>query len=365
MPRFLHTADWQLGLKLRRLDGERRDTARGERFRTVERIAALAKERQVDAVLVAGDVFDDNQLSARTLQRARDALVAFAPIPVLLLPGNHDPAEPGGILARIHEGVTKLPHVHVLLDATPIELGDHLVVHPCPLMQRHDAEDPTRHLDARAQGDTRVRVALAHGGVLDFGASEALNRIQVGAVLDKGFDYLALGDWHGCKQIDARAWYPGAHEPTRFKEIDPGKVLLVEIPEAGSLPQVEPVHVAATRWHEPEPFILHGAEDLDRLEAWFAGLTPRASTLVRLHLTGALHVAERNRLDALLEQQEAEFLLLHIPTFEVRTVIDDDDLSAIEAPGFLGETLAKLLANPDAAHAEASRLLYRMIAEAS
>ena len=63
-----------------------------ERFEAVKRIASLATERAVDAVLVAGDVFDsatapDQIVGAR---RALEAMKAFVG-PWVLLPGNHDP----------------------------------------------------------------------------------------------------------------------------------------------------------------------------------------------------------------------------------------------------------------------------------
>jgi len=166
--RLLHTADWQLGLKLRFIPGERGALARDARFRVVETLAAKAHEHQVDAVVVAGDVFDDNQVSPHTLQKARDALQAFAPIPVYLIAGNHDAAEPGNALERLQQGTRPLPHVHVLLSEDPVPLGDHAVLYPCPLTRRHHFNDPTRHLPARTSGDPTLRIAIAHGGVRSF-----------------------------------------------------------------------------------------------------------------------------------------------------------------------------------------------------
>src|ERR1700729_1598073 len=116
--RFLHTADWQLGLKLAFVAGDAGAVARFQRFEVARRLARLAKERAVDVVVVAGDVFDDNAVGEDSLQRARDALAAFAPIPVLLLPGNHDAATPDCALARLHAGA----HVHALLDDEPFVL---------------------------------------------------------------------------------------------------------------------------------------------------------------------------------------------------------------------------------------------------
>ncbi|MCB1054800.1 MAG: DNA repair exonuclease, partial [Acidobacteria bacterium] len=191
MAKFLHTADWQLGQKLRRIGGDRGARLRLERFETVRRIARLAHERKVEAVVVAGDVFDDNAVGDATLQAARDALAVFRPIPVLLLPGNHDAATPDGALERLAPVEHGLDHVHTLLTAEPLRCGG-ATFHPCPLRRRHSADDPTRHLPARG-ADEGVRVAVAHGGVLDFGeTTETPNRIDADAVLGRGFDYLAL-----------------------------------------------------------------------------------------------------------------------------------------------------------------------------
>ena len=51
-------------------------------------------------------------------------------------------------------------------------------------------------------------------------------------------DYLALGDWHGTRRIDARTWYSGTPEPDRFKANEPGNVLQVDIARAGAEPIV-------------------------------------------------------------------------------------------------------------------------------
>jgi DNA repair exonuclease SbcCD nuclease subunit len=98
--RFIHRADWQLGLKLRHLQPERAARLRLMRFQTVRAIARVARDRQADFVLVAGDVLDDNGLGRDNLQQTADALRSFAVLPVGLLPGNHDAATADSALLR-------------------------------------------------------------------------------------------------------------------------------------------------------------------------------------------------------------------------------------------------------------------------
>ncbi len=357
MTRFLHTADWQLGLKLNYLPGEAGARARAQRFETVRRIAAVAREQGVECVVVAGDVFDDNAVGEETLQQARDALEQFRPLPVLLLPGNHDAATPDSALARLQAG----DHVRVLLDDAPVRIGG-ADFHPCPLRRRHEYEDPTRGLPPRTEEGT-VRVAIAHGGVLDFAEeTETPNLIDGRRVLERGFDYLALGDWHGTLRFGPRIWYPGTPEATRFKERDPGNVLVVEIPAPGAEPLVTPVAVARTRWLR-QRWAFHDSADLDRLEDWFERLEERSWTLVELTLEGELSLADRSRLDGLLEAQSGRLLHLRPDLAGITESPSEADLAALAAEGFPGAAAAALRGQETPAARDALRLLYRFLVE--
>ena len=181
--RFIHTADWQLGLKLRYVQAEKAAHLRLLRFQTVRAIAKLACELRVDGVLVAGDVLDDNALGRDSLQLAADALRSFGDIPVGLLPGNHDALTADSALLRL-----ELPsNVRLLGTREPVRIGDALV-YPCPLLHRHERDDPTEWLPARAPGDP-VRIAVAHGGVIEFERADDIetpNLIDANRVLAKG-----------------------------------------------------------------------------------------------------------------------------------------------------------------------------------
>ena len=56
-----------------------------------QRLAALATQERVDAVLVACDVFGAQTVSARTIRRLLNALADSAG-PWVMIPGNHDAA---------------------------------------------------------------------------------------------------------------------------------------------------------------------------------------------------------------------------------------------------------------------------------
>jgi len=358
--RFIHTADWQLGLKLRYLQPERAAQLRLFRFQTVRAIAALARERQADFVLVAGDVLDDNGLGRDNLQQTADALRSFGELPVGLLPGNHDAATADSALKRLELP----PAVQVFAERAPVRFGD-AVIYPCPLRRRHEMDDPTGWLPVRAPGEG-IRIAVAHGGVINFAIdadSATANLIDAPRVLAKGFDYLALGDWHGTFRFNSRAWYSGAHEPTRFKESDPGAVLLVEIDAPGAEPRVERIPVASTRWLTLDLELLDDSR-VDELRRRLAALEERSLTLLNLTLRGAISLAARDALDALLADYAQRLVYLRLDTSGLQTEATDEDLGQLRAEGFMAGALASLRESSEGAAQDAIRLLYRLNREA-
>ncbi len=356
--RFLHTADWQLGLKLAFVAGDAGAVARFQRFEVAQRIAQVAKERAVDAVVVAGDVFDDNAVGEDTLQRARDALTAFAPIPVLLLPGNHDAATPDCVLARLGAG----PHVHPLLDDEPFVLAGQARFHPCPLRRRHERDDPSRALPARAAGDP-ILVAVAHGALIDFTEGlESKNVIDWRGVLAKGFDYLALGDWHGTLSFDPRVWYSGAPEPTRFKEKRPGNALMVEIDGPGAAPRVEEIAVARTRWVEHR-FDLASDEAVGEVERFFGAIDEPSMTLVSAAFAGQVSLGARTRLEKALAHARGSLMHLRADAAELHDRPSEEDLRTLAVDGFVGRAVDALRAERSPAAEDALRLLHRFVIE--
>lgn len=359
--RIIHTADWQLGLKLRYLSPEKAAQLRLLRFQTVRAIGALAQAVHADAVLVAGDVLDDNALGRDSLQQTSDALRSFGDIPVGLLPGNHDAATEDGALARLELP----PNVSVLSKREPVRFGDALV-YPCPLSRRHETDDPTVWLPERAAGEG-IRIAVAHGGVINFsGDTESIvpNLIDADRVLAKGFDYLALGDWHGTFRYNARAWYSGAPEPTRFKEVDPGGILIVDIDAPASEPRVERRSVAQTRWLTVDLEMIDDAQ-VDELRSRLEALPERSQTLVSLRVRGAISMGARDALETLLAEYGERLAYLTADLGELLTQPRPEDLATLTAEGFMAAGVQRLLGGESAADTDALQLLYRLQREVS
>lgn len=372
MPRLLHTADWQIGRAYTRLPPEAAVPLMAARLAAVERLAALATEQRVDAVLVAGDVFDAQTVSDRVLRQLFQALVGFAG-PWVLLPGNHDAALSESVWQRARRLALVAPNVHLALAPEPLLLPEAgIAVLPAPLTQRHTHDDLTAWFDRADTPAGLARIGLAHGcvqGVLPEGI-DSPNPIAPDRAARARLDYLALGDWHGCRRIDARTWYSGTPEPDRWRSVEAGQALRVELaailnsPPSG-VPQVTPLPIGRHRWPQLA-LALQVESDLDEALARLAELG--AADVVDLTLTGRLDLAGQARLDAALAAAEARVCHLDIDRSALQLAPTADDIAALRADGYLGALIEELreaqIATPPAMPADIAREALALLAAA-
>jgi DNA repair protein SbcD/Mre11 len=255
--RIIHTSDWHLGRRFEREPLEEDQRA----FLTW--LAELVAARQVDLVIVAGDVYDRSQPAedaVALLDLGLDGLRG-AGAEVVLIPGNHDSAR------RLGFGAVRqsLGGVHVFADeGTPpvpkiLELGgDRVAVVAVPFLDPHvvaarraaggGAPRTATHesvladaLDAGRLGlaglDPMPSIAVAHAYVSGAGLSDSERTLAIGGTdqvdpaVFAGFDYVALGHLHRPQRIggsDTLA-YSGSPLPYSFSEDHPKSVRLLEV----------------------------------------------------------------------------------------------------------------------------------------
>lgn len=341
MPRFLHTADWQIGRQYGRFDSDDAVALAEARFTCVERIATLASEWQVDAVLVAGDVFDAQTVSDRVIRRLFNAMQAYSG-PWLLLPGNHDAALVESVWSRAERLQAVPDNVHVLLRPEALSFAAAgFVVLPAPLTQRQTNRDLTEWFASADTPDTLLRIGLAHGSVQGILAAEidSPNPIAAGRAEQARLDYLALGDWHGLKQVDARTWYSGTPEQERFKNNGAGQVLNVEIAGPGAPAEVTAHNIGGYQWQQWRREI-QLASDIDRCLAELDAL-PDTSVL-DLTLCGTTDLVGLQRLQQALSVAAGRFRSLACHWRELTLAPSADDLISLQADGYLAEVVEQL-----------------------
>ncbi|MGV9194312.1 exonuclease SbcCD subunit D [Microbacterium sp. MC2] len=251
--RILHTSDWHIG---RTFHGHATlDALRG----VLDALVTQVRDREVDVVIVAGDVFDSATPAAACYTLLTDTLRALADTgaQVIVTSGNHDSAARLGFQAGLlREGIHVLTDPHAI--GQPITVSDaHGPVHfygiPYlePALLRHVWPDVRTQHAALTQAMGLVRadlaarggrsVAIAHCFAAGVEPTPHLERdIQQGG-LDvvplaafEGVDYMALGHIHGRQELAPAIRYAGAPLHYTFGEGDkPRGAWLVELDATG------------------------------------------------------------------------------------------------------------------------------------
>ncbi len=298
--RLLHTSDWHLGRSLHRAD------LRAAQSAFLDHLVEVARTEKVDAVLVAGDVYDRAVPPVDAVELCEDALLRLnaTGARIVLISGNHDSARRLGF----GSGLLDQAGVHLRTRpgalARPVMLGDGhgpVAVYGIPYLEPDAvrgelpplsgaAADPGATADPEATRDTqaaedtgdntaqaprghrgvlghavrcisadasrrqvRRRVVMAHGWVSGGMASDSERDITVGGVgqvpaeLFAEFSYVALGHLHGQQTVAPNMRYSGSPLPYSFSEAAHRKgSWLVELDAAG-IARVEQVPAPAYR----------------------------------------------------------------------------------------------------------------------
>lgn len=269
--RILHTSDWHLGRSFHGVG------MLGAQQQFIDRLVDTVREQEVDAVLIAGDVYDRALPGVDVVRLLDSALerITAAGAKVILSSGNHDSAARLGFGSRIFERggvylrtrISEIPEP-VLLETggTPVavygipyleprlaapELGVERPHHAAVIAEavRRITADVRNRADA---GRPVLPVAMAHvfaSGGITSDSERDLSIGGVGAVpldLFDGFTYTALGHLHGRQELSPSVRYSGSPLPYSFSEANQHKGgLLVDIDGSGA------VTVAPVLWPAP------------------------------------------------------------------------------------------------------------------
>jgi DNA repair exonuclease SbcCD nuclease subunit len=326
---FFHTADWQLGKPFASVRDElKRAQLQQERLNLVRRLDEIIGQSGPAFLLVAGDLFDSSQATKATVSAACSAIGSLK-IPVLVIPGNHDHGGPGSIWEQEffkREQQQLAPNLRILLTPEPVIL-ETAVIFPAPLLRRHESRDPTAWIRDTVENSEFPkdipRIVLAHGTIQGFGSSQQdeegestiTNWIDLSRLPIDEIDYIALGDWHGTKQVGPKAWYSGTPEIDRFPKgegNDPGNLLKVTITRGG-IPQVEKIPSNRFLWKELS-IRFSDDDSLDTFTAQVDELIGQRGDeyLLSLTLEGSLGVGASNRLEKILESWAARLVRLRL-----------------------------------------------------
>jgi DNA repair exonuclease SbcCD nuclease subunit len=347
MVRFLHTSDWQLGMTRYLFSEGAQERYNQARFDAIRALGRIAVESNCQFIAVCGDVFESNQVDRKTVARALEALKEV-PVPVWILPGNHDPLNEASVFFSKSFAQGKPAHVNVITDATPIQVEGNVELVGAPWLSKRMAVNPFYEATESLEPVTGVtRIILAHGivdlftpkkddpGVL---TADSLEH----AISERRASFVALGDRHSRTKIGTgeRIWYSGTPEVTDFGEGEAGYVQIVELD--GDKVITTPVQVGQWRFVEKDRVDINSSEDIEALRTMLEGLDQKERTVLRLNLVGSISLTQEVTLWQSLGTIGEVFASFQVRDDGLMVLPDDADFSGLGFSGFAEATIRRL-----------------------
>ena len=303
--KFLHTSDWHIGRQFHNvslLDDQRHVLAQ---------IVAYIRSEAVDAVIIAGDIYDRSVPPAAAvslLDEVLNTICTDLAVPVLLIPGNHDGAE------RLRFGSKQLKQagLHIIGDLNQItqpvilnKNGHAIAFYGIPYndpesVRNHFEVDVTSHDEAHqylieqinaVKNANVINVLISHCFIDGAEASESERPLSIGGADRvsvepfKAFDYVALGHLHNPQHKgETHIRYSGSILKYSFSEQRQQKgVTLVEMDETGlksttHLP-LKPLRDMRTLEGDLESLLKHGVTDPNNQDYLLIRLTDQNAIL--------------------------------------------------------------------------------------
>ena len=336
--KFIHTSDWQIGKVFRFVDNATMGLLQEARLRSISRLGELAGEHGATHVLVAGDVYDMEALSPRSLNQPLERMRGFSSVRWHLLPGNHDPHRPNGLWDQLlRKGLPENVSAHIVPEPVVVENEDFVLL-PAPLFHRRTLDDLTSYMDDVDLPEGLIRVGLAHGTVRGFGSDDrdVPNFIAPDRPCLAGLSYLALGDWHGQRQINDRCWYSGTPEIDAFDVVGGGQALLVEIEGPNAVPAVASIPTGQYNWVRLSEQIGSHA-DIDHLVEKLRDTADEPDrVLVHLGVEGALSLKARQYFqEQIVDGVSAALCFMRVDDRRLFAKPTAEDLDRIDRGGFV------------------------------
>ncbi len=221
--RIIHTADLHLHSKIEGLPTEKAKIRREEVLRTFERLCAYAKENDVTAVILAGDVFDTSKNSEKVIARFFEAIANASPVDFIAFTGNHD----DGLDFTSQKN---LPNNFKVISDEWAYFNYQNVVISGIVMNNFNAKIL---YDSLSLEEDKVNIVALHGQVVNYVGEPENDLIFLPKLKEKYIDYLALGHIHSYskEKLDNRGYYAysGCLEGRGFDETGEKGFILLEI----------------------------------------------------------------------------------------------------------------------------------------
>lgn len=358
---FVHTADLHLDSPFKGISEVSKEISlelTEATFNAFNKIIDLCIEKQVDFLLIVGDIYDGADRSLRAQLRFRDDLerLSKAGINAYIVHGNHDPLD--GWSANLNWP----NNVHIFsgksVEQVSVEKDGQEIaqIYGMSFQKREITENLARLFPSRPQSQkASFTIGMLHCNVGTDTGHEPYAPCTLQDLRTQNFDYWALGHIHKKTIINDSnpvVIYPGNPQGLHPKETGSRGCFIVNVDKTGK-PTFEFIELDSLRWFVKELSIesLRTEQELiSKIQSLIEEIREEAkgrSSICRIILTGrgALHsfIARKGVLDDLVkdlrENEEGEKTFVWIESIEDNTNPEIDRKSMLERKDFIGDLI--------------------------
>lgn len=311
--RIIHCADLHLDSRMNaNLTKEKARERQAELLNTFEKMMDYAVLHRVDAIIIAGDLYDTKNISAAARNTVREAIMRNPDIDFYYLKGNHD-AE--SFLSNLEE----MPENLKLFDSSwttyAADKAGRIMITGAELCK----ENAVSIYNELTLDMEKCNIVVLHGQEAEHAARDGAEVISLRSLRNKGIDYLALGHIHSYKyeELDARGHYcyPGCLEGRGFDECGEHGFVLLDIDGETRKFRQEFIPLAARQLYALDVDItdcMTTADIAGRIRATLADAGLDAASLVKLVLKGSVDVECEKNIELLTKQFQDRYYFLKI-----------------------------------------------------
>lgn len=338
--KILHCADLHLDSKLSsNFDSKEAKTRRNEILNTFERMVDYAIKSDIDVILIAGDLFDTQKISALTKNTVLKTIDSNKDISFYYLKGNHDQD-------NFLTGLSSVPENLYLFDDEwkRFDIGNISIYG----LELNDANSKMAYVSLQPMKD-RFNIVMLHGQEALTDAKDKTEVINLKALKGKNIDYLALGHIHSQKveKLDERGLYcySGCLEGRGFDECGDCGFAVINIDETTHQFTHEFVDIAYRHMHHLKVDVsscINSHEMIEAIDNKISLTNIDEKDLVRIELIGSIDVAAEKDTDFIKEHYKREFYYVQIKD---STSLFVDEMEYIHDESLKGEFIRLVMAD--------------------
>ena len=309
--KIIHCADLHLDSQMTtNLTREKAKERKAELLVTFQRMVGYARDNGVEAIIIAGDMFDSHNINTTTRNTVAEAIRRNPGITFFYLRGNHDADSFLGNLGEMPENLKLFEE-----QWTSYDFGKCINISGIEF----DEGNSITMYDSLVLDTNKINIVVLHGQESAEQKKQQAEIINISGLKNKGIDYLALGHIHSykCEKLDSRGQYcyPGCLEGRGFDECGEHGFVLLDIDEDNKIVNHSFVPFAMRKIYAPV-VIVTGRRTSDEIaELMDAAVTAEGiepNSLVKFILRGYVDISCEKNIDYLQKLFEERFYFVKI-----------------------------------------------------